>query len=530
VILSTARVGRRLVTRALLSATAAAVALVLLATAAQAAPLPAETVKAREHFFGPENVDSSGKLRRDRVILSWFSVASFAAAIDGRVVLLDSYIHKGENRPNYVPTTTAELANLRPQAVFIGHGHFDHADGAAEIAARTGALLVGTPEHCEQARRQAAEASAAARVRCLAAAGKGSEPGAQLRELRPLGSRVGVTALKHVHSATEPPDGGQHESNLVLGAPPDPGSILLHPPGPSLLTGLSLAGAEAGTMMYQFRVGRFALVWHDSSGPLRERAPQVFKALGRLPQTDVQVGATLGFNEPTNGMRDPVDYVASLQPEIFYPSHHDFVAEYGASRGFERTFRRELARRPGVRPEVRWLTDPYDYVRPRLMAFDVEAPRFASTRRSVTLTGLRLSRKRFRSARRGRAVAPRGRTPAGTGRLGRRVGTRVRYRLSSGARVTFRVQRARRGKGRAVGARCVRRTRRNAGLRRCTRYRTLRGKFTHRGKAGVNRLRWSGRLRGRRLKRGRYRLIARARRGTGLRSTQVRARFRIVRR
>jgi len=45
-----------------------------------------------------------------------------------------------------------------------------------------------------------------------------------------------------------------------------------------------------------------------------------------------------------------------------------------------------------------------------------------ANRTPVSLRGLRLSRKRFRAARRGRAVAPRGR------RLGRRVGTRVRYR------------------------------------------------------------------------------------------------------
>lgn len=150
------------------------------------------------------------------------------------------------------------------------------------------------------------------------------------------------------------------------------------------------------------------------------------------------------------------------------------------------------------------------------------APR--ATTGGTSLTALRLSRKRFRSARRGRAVAPKGRA------LGRRVGTRVRYRLSGDATVTFRVQRARRAKGRVVGRRCVRRSRRNVRARRCTRYRTVRGKFTHVGNEGVNRLRWSGRLRGRRLARGRYRLIARAVNSVGARSQQARARFRIVRR
>jgi len=142
----------------------------------------------------------------------------------------------------------------------------------------------------------------------------------------------------------------------------------------------------------------------------------------------------------------------------------------------------------------------------------------------LSLRGLRLSRKRFRSARGGRAVAPPGR------RLGRRVGTRVRYRLGGDATVTLRVQRARRARGRLVGGRCVRRRRSNASRRKCTRYRTLRGKVTDRGAQGVNRLRLTGRWRGKRLRRGRYRLIARARDRAGNRSRQARARFRIVRR
>ena len=130
----------------------------------------AETTAARVHFFGTENVGPDGRVRPDRVILSWFSVASMAMAIDGHVVLLDTYIHKGEDRPNYVPTTTDEVAALNPEAIFIGHGHFDHAKTAGEIAARTGAVIVGTPEHCDQATEEGATAlPEAAPVRCIEA-------------------------------------------------------------------------------------------------------------------------------------------------------------------------------------------------------------------------------------------------------------------------------------------------------------------------------------------------------------------------
>ena len=359
---------------------AASVALALVVVLPAAAPaqrLPGETVEARRHFFGPQNVDAVGRVRSDRVIASWFSVASLAVAIDGHVVLLDSYIHKSEDRPGYVPTTTEELVALRPEAVFIGHGHFDHALTAGQIAARTGALLVGTPEHCDQARAEAAESvGREVPVRCLASAERGATPG-QSRDLRPLGDGVGVTAVKHIHSDAEPPDGEGHETSVGSAPAPDPNLVLLHPPGPSLVEGLDPSGDEGGTVLYQLRVGSFSLLWNDSAGPLREQAPQLFDVLRRLPPTDVQFGAVLGFNDPTNGMRDPVDYLASIRPKVFYSVHHDFVAEYGASKNLEGVFRREMARRGDLGSEVRWLYDPFDYLRPHVATFEVDAPRFS---------------------------------------------------------------------------------------------------------------------------------------------------------
>jgi L-ascorbate metabolism protein UlaG (beta-lactamase superfamily) len=357
----------------------ASVVALTMPAAAHAAALPPETVEAREHFFGAENVAADGSVRPDRVVLSWFSVASVAAALDGHVVLLDAYIHKEEDRPNYVPTTTEELVALKPEAIFIGHGHFDHAAKSGEIIARTGAFLVGTPEHCDQAKQLAAEyAGQAVDVRCLDAVTRGSEPGAEVNDLRPFGDRIEVTALKHVHSAAEAPDGENHETTLGSAPIPDARLVLLHPPGPSVLDNLTLSGDEGSSVLYQFRLGTFSLVWNDTAGPLRERGPHIFDLLSGLPPTDVEVGSVLGFNDPTNGLRDIVDYVERIRPQVFYPVHHDFVAEYGASQRMQGVMEREMARRGEIPTEVRWLYDPVDYLRPGLMTFDPAATRWAA--------------------------------------------------------------------------------------------------------------------------------------------------------
>jgi hypothetical protein len=112
-------------------------------------------------------------------------------------------------------------------------------------------------------------------------------------------------------------------------------------------------------------------------------------------------------------------------------------------------------------------------------------------------------------------------------RAARTLGTVISYRLSKAAIVTFRVQRALRG--RRVAGRCVAPTRANGTKPSCTRYRKLRGSFRHNGKAGLNRLLFSGRLAGRKLRPGRYRLVSTAQDAAGNKSRPVRRLFRIIR-
>jgi DNA-binding beta-propeller fold protein YncE len=118
---------------------------------------------------------------------------------------------------------------------------------------------------------------------------------------------------------------------------------------------------------------------------------------------------------------------------------------------------------------------------------------------------------------------------AGTGpSTAARVGTTISYTLSEPATVRFRIERAR--PGRRAGSRCVKPRRSNRHAKRCTRYVTLRGSFTHAGKAGQNAFIFRGRLRGRKLAPGRYRLRAAATDAAGNVSPTKRSAFRITRR
>ncbi|MFL5883766.1 MAG: lactonase family protein [Thermoleophilaceae bacterium] len=124
-----------------------------------------------------------------------------------------------------------------------------------------------------------------------------------------------------------------------------------------------------------------------------------------------------------------------------------------------------------------------------------------------------------------RAIVPDGRDATTAGR--RKTGAAIAYRDSRPATTTFAVQRPTTGvlKGRrcaSASARAVRRAK-----KRCTRYVVV-GSFVHRDRAGVNRLHFSGRLRGRELAPGRYSLVA-VPRLAGRAGATVTTRFSIVR-
>lgn len=322
--------------------------------------LPRRTIATRRRFFGAANVNEEGRLRRDRVVLSWFGVSNFALAIGGRVVLLDAWVPRG-TYSGYVPVEVDDLVALKPSHVFIGHGHFDHAADAPTIADATNAVVVGTAEHCEQVQNQGGDSIRTAPV-IFAGAPEGATGALDL-------GPIAVDVLKHVHSAAELPAG---ESAPLLPVP-DLMPCLEHPP--TVADGvdtLSHQGdEEGGALAYRFRYRDFTLVWHDSAGPLRTRAPNAHRELRRWRRPDVQVGSIQGFGQYTNGLRDPMWYVEALRPRVFVPGHHDnwLPPASSTASSYEGRLREALAALPGEPPRLRMLRDPDDYVNPGRLTF-----------------------------------------------------------------------------------------------------------------------------------------------------------------
>ena len=262
----------------------------------------AATTAARQKVFGLDNVDpKTGEVRDDRVIFSWITNASFAVAVKGHVLLLDTFVTRLEIQPGRTPFVIQDLVDLDPDYIFIGHGHFDHADNAAYIAAQTGAVIFASPETCDNMAIDAQNNfnnhfTNVKTVTCRPLTGRGSLPGAQIVSVNDLDPQVSIKVFKHLHSTntgiTDPhavpvaatingvcvptaSKGNTFPCNLQ-----DPRDPQLFPAGTPLSTVMNIATSRQGaggpiSLFYVFTVkgtenGKdpFTFVWHNTTGDI----------------------------------------------------------------------------------------------------------------------------------------------------------------------------------------------------------------------------------------------------------------------
>lgn len=387
------------------AAVAAGVALAGLSSQAQTAGIPsagptslAATVKARQHFFGLENVDAAtGAVRQDRLIMSWLTTTTFAVAANGKVFLLDGYINEDQvvapPARKRTPTGLQELVDMHPEWIFIGHGHSDHTAYVANVAYRTGATMFGAQEHCTAMQTDTTtQFGPGAVARCTAVLPAGAAIGATALDLPFLKPALCLNVVRHLHGAATPRDTSIPANGIQFTDGEDPREEKLWGKGPAAFPDVRSVGSPGGdlSVMYHFTFPgsrAFSFAAFDTVGPYKELAPQLIPVLSAFPATDVLIGAVSGANTPTNGLRDPAIYIRDLQPKVFIPSHHDeSQRRRGAKGSAGELWKRNLLtsmNHVGIdqarQPEVRFLNDPYDYARPSLLTFDPSSARWDKT-------------------------------------------------------------------------------------------------------------------------------------------------------
>ena len=304
-------------------------ALCLCSSIATAAADPA-LLKARQKFFGVENVDvNTGAVKKDKVIFSWATNTTYVSSVLGRIVLLDSFVQRPELPTAPIdrrmsPVLPQDFIDVKPEAIFLGHGHGDHADNAAYIAKWTGAVIYASPETCDVMQLDVARMAAdpnvvnggvavipnATPVNCIGVVPRGSFPGEYdpttnkskfERVITPLEPIACVIAFKHVHSGTAPVDTSFPHTTLSDLADPRYAGRTITTPTPAVTypamfpTGTSFTppavlssavpgqinttttgfGGTAGSIEIYYQVilrggYNFSFAWLNSAGPAKE--------------------------------------------------------------------------------------------------------------------------------------------------------------------------------------------------------------------------------------------------------------------
>jgi len=332
-----------------------------------------EVQLARDTILGENATDPA------YVKLWWVGVSSFVASVGGHLFLFDAWEIVGPHE-DYLPIGREELAAIQPEAVLIGHGHFDHAADAGYVAARSGAVVVGSEIICDQVKEDASETleSGAENFVCLIVGVDDNtpEPGT-VQSIKLWEDLPAVTILQHIHSGPTPEfqDPGTpyaHIPDLVtyieyLNTNPEEGLRFIP----------TLADQPGGAWAYHVRVDDFSLFWHDTVGPINTGnayADVIQSVLYDLPEcVDVQLVPIVGFNQPVNGLRDPRLYVEHAHPRLILPTHHDTWEPVvgGGAETYEGAWRDELAKLENP-PLQDYLRDPEDYLVAR--SFRVDNP------------------------------------------------------------------------------------------------------------------------------------------------------------
>jgi len=268
----------------------------------------------------------------DRVLLRFLGTSNYELAYKGQVILLDAYYDRGP-RTRAIGLMPDQVK--RANAIFLGHGLFNHMSDAVSIGRRLGIQVVGGPPTYTELLREGLSSSQAVSVTGL---------GGEVFQFR--GFKV-EAVLAH-HSVLSGPSLGDFHKAIAdeIGNPtPEQAAaeaaILARGTfSPDVIT--------KGTIAYvvTFDSG-FRVAYVDSAGPVTPTMTAFMKSIGH---TDVAIVAYQGHFVQETQIPPTLALIKVFNPRYFLPAHHDEIAGTFLDLGLEPlalTLREQM---PAVKP------------------------------------------------------------------------------------------------------------------------------------------------------------------------------------
>jgi hypothetical protein len=248
------------------------------------------------------------------VSLRWLGCSSYELVYRGKVYLLDAWYDRS---PRTRPIGFGQNDVVRAEAIFIGHGHFDHIADAPPIAARTGAVIVGAPLSTGYASSAGTPASQVKTV-----TGKGGEL------LHFDGFTVEPVLAQHAVFPTKTNSRGANVGQAN-------GDLYEAALGPftaeetaQLLAQLARGTSDPrvlteGTIAYLFTFDSgYRMVWLDSGGPI---TPQMNGVMNRVGKTNLAIASYTVQGIPDTQVPVTMNLIDLFQPDVYLPCHHDEI-------------------------------------------------------------------------------------------------------------------------------------------------------------------------------------------------------------
>jgi L-ascorbate metabolism protein UlaG (beta-lactamase superfamily) len=247
----------------------------------------------------------------DLLVIRWLGTANIELSHQGQIILVNAFIDRG---PRHFPIGIVSEQINRLDAIFIGHGHYDHMSDAATIALRTGSTVFAPPFAHEKILSQGASSN---QVRLVADGDIYSFNGFTVQAvLAQHGDFPSyISKIRDAYNSAIPvtTEVAALEKSIMLKGASDP-AIITH-----------------GTFAYLFTFDSgYRVIIRDSAGPISnsERA-----LMEQIAGTDVAIVSYQAQVFAQKQIPETLPIVKLYNPKTYIPIHHDALVPIALDMG-----------------------------------------------------------------------------------------------------------------------------------------------------------------------------------------------------